>query len=79
MDGPTLKVEIPLFDDAALQRSIQHPELKEMVQCHKAQGRRHIALQRELLNILQHSHRELLAEKQKDHERLENEKREKVI
>ncbi|KAJ9310388.1 hypothetical protein DTO217A2_167 [Paecilomyces variotii] len=73
------KVEVPIFDDAALQRSIQDPQLKGLVESHRAQARRHIAFQRELLNALSDSREKAMAERRSEHEREVNEKREKNI
>lgn len=77
-EDDTIKVEVPIFDDAALQRSTQDPQLREMVESHRAQARRHIAFQRELLKTLSESHEKYVADKTSEHEREVDEKREKV-
>ncbi|GAD92351.1 hypothetical protein ANI_1_3258024 [Paecilomyces variotii No. 5] len=75
----TIKVEVPIFDDAALQRSTQDPLLRSMVESHRAQACRHISFQRELLRTLSESHEKYVAERRNEHEREVNEKREKNI
>lgn len=74
----TLKVEVPVFDDAASRRSLDNPELREMHESHKLQRGRHIALENDVLRTLRNKHRAAVTEKQLDNERVENEKREKV-
>ncbi|KAL1988659.1 hypothetical protein VTN96DRAFT_8359 [Rasamsonia emersonii] len=71
-----LKVEVPLFDEAALQRSLDNPELKEMYESHKMERLRFIALQNETLDSLRQKHSAAIAEKKLDNERMEKAKSE---
>lgn len=73
-----LKVEVPLFDEAALQRSLENPELKELYESHKMERLRFIALQNETLDSLRQKHGVAIAEKKSDNERMEKAKSEQV-
>ncbi|KAL1968117.1 hypothetical protein VTN77DRAFT_2248 [Rasamsonia byssochlamydoides] len=71
-----LKVEVPLFDEAALQRSLDNPDLKEMYESHKMERLRLIAFQNEILDSLKQKHSVAIAEKKLDNERMETARRE---
>ncbi|KAL2219242.1 hypothetical protein M432DRAFT_340225 [Thermoascus aurantiacus ATCC 26904] len=75
----TVRVEVPIFDEAASQRSLESPELREMYESHKRERSRHIVLENDVLNALRSRHRAAVTEKQLDNERVENEKREKNL
>jgi hypothetical protein len=72
------KLEIPIFDKEAVQRSLDDPELKELLERHRMERNRHVAFQEAALSILRQRHQTAISERQSDHERLEEEKREKV-
>jgi len=74
----TLKVEVPVFDDVALQRSLDNPELKEMYETHKMESLRLVALQNEILESLKGKYLTAIAEKKLDNERSEKTKRGQV-
>jgi hypothetical protein len=74
----TPRVETPVFDEAALQRSLESPDLKELYEAHKIQRSRLIALQNEILESLKEKHRVAVVEKKLDNERMEKAKRGKV-
>lgn len=73
-----LKVEIPVCDDAALQRSVNDPELAEMFEVHKAQRNRYLEFQTASLDELRRKQQTAVAEMLSRHKRLEDEKREMV-
>lgn len=72
------KLEIPLFDKEAVQRSLKDPELTEMLERHRLERDKHVAFQEAALSILRQRHQAAVSEKQSDNERLEDAKREKV-
>lgn len=74
----TLKVEVPVYDDVALQRSLDNPELKEMYETHKMESLRLVALQNEILESLKGKYLTAIAEKKLDNERSEKTKRGQV-
>lgn len=72
------KLEIPIFDKEALQRSLDDPDLSEMLERHRMERNRHLVFHDAALSILRHRHQTAVSERQAKHERLEDEKREKV-
>lgn len=72
------RLEIPIFDKEALQRSLDDPELNEMLERHRMERNRHLAFQDAALGILRRRHQTAVSERQSEHQRLEDEKREKV-
>lgn len=72
------KLEIPLFDKASLQRSLDDPELAEMLERHRMERNRHMAFQDAALSIVRQRHQNAISERYSENERLEEEKREKV-
>ncbi|KAJ5153161.1 uncharacterized protein N7482_009639 [Penicillium canariense] len=73
------KLEIPIFDKEALQRSLDDPELAEMLARHRMERNRHLAFQDVALSTLRRRHQTALSERQSDNERQQGEKREKNI
>ncbi|KAJ5886648.1 uncharacterized protein N7473_009322 [Penicillium subrubescens] len=71
------KLEIPIFDKEAVQRSLDDPELTELLERHRMERNRHVAFQEAALSILRQRHQTAISERQADNERLEEEKREK--
>lgn len=72
------KLEIPIFDKEALQRSLDDPELSEMLERHRMERNRHLAFQDAALSNLRRRHQTVVSERQSEHQRLEEEKREQV-
>lgn len=72
------KLEIPIFDNEAIQRSVDDPELNEMLDRHRMERDRHIAFQEAALSILRRRHQTAVSERQSENKRLEQEKEEKV-
>ncbi|OQE29508.1 hypothetical protein PENSTE_c002G01744 [Penicillium steckii] len=70
------KLEIPLFDKESLQRSLDDPELGEMLERHRMERNRHMAFQDAALGIVRQRHQNAITERYSDNERLEEEKRE---
>lgn len=75
---PQPPLEIPIFDKEALQRSLDDPELMEMLAQHRVERNRHLLFQDATLNILRHHHQTIVSERRLEHERQEEEKRDKV-
>ncbi|KAJ5594354.1 uncharacterized protein N7459_000562 [Penicillium hispanicum] len=71
------KLEIPIFDKEALQRSLDDPELSMMLEQHSLERDRHMAFQDASLSILRRRHQTAISEKQSGNQRLEEEKSEK--
>lgn len=76
--GSLPKMEIPIFDKETLQRSLDDPELSEMLERHRMERNRHLAFQDAALGVLRRRHQTAISERQSDHQRQEDEKREKV-
>jgi hypothetical protein len=72
------RLEIPIFDKEAMQRSVDDPELSEMLERHRMERNRHIAFQNAALSILRRRHQTAVSERQAENKRLEEEKEEKV-
>lgn len=75
---PQPQLEVPIFDKEALQRSLDDPELVEMLAQHRVERNRHLLFQDAALNILRHRHQTVISERRSDNERQEDEKRDKV-
>ncbi|KAJ5738463.1 hypothetical protein N7493_001618 [Penicillium malachiteum] len=71
------KVEIPTFGPEALKRSLEDPDLQEMLNGHKMEKNRHMGFQEAALNILRDGHQTAVSEAQSKNRQLEDEKREK--
>lgn len=72
------RLEIPIFDKEAMQRSVDDPELSEMLERRRMERNRHIAFQNAALSILRRRHQTAVSERQAEHKRLEEEKEEEV-
>lgn len=72
------KLEVPIFDKEALQRSLDDPQLNEMLERHQMERSRHLAFQETALSILQRRHQTAVTDRQFLNAREEDEKREKV-
>lgn len=72
------KLEVPLFDKESLQRSLDDPELGEMLERHRLEKNRHMAFQDAALSIARQRHQTAISERYSENERLEEEKRVKV-
>lgn len=74
----TLQVEVPVFDEAAMNRTMEDAQLKELFERHKAERSRFVQLQNELLDSLKAAHLAVVAEKRLSNEKAEKAKREWV-
>lgn len=72
------KLEIPIFDKDAVQRSLDDKELSELLERHRMERNKYVAFQEAALSILRQRHQTAISERQSDNERLEDEKRKKV-
>lgn len=72
------RLEIPIFDKEAVQRSLDDPKLTELLERHRMERNRHVAFQEAALSILRQRHQTAVFGQHSDNERLEDEKREKV-
>ncbi|KAJ5162227.1 hypothetical protein N7492_007619 [Penicillium capsulatum] len=79
VNEPQSQVEIPIFDKESLQRSLDDPELGEMLGRHLMERNRHLLFQEATLNHLRRRHQIAITERRSDHERQEEEKRDKNI
>jgi hypothetical protein len=73
-----LKVEVPVHDEAALQRSLGSLELRRMRELHEAEISRHIALQNQLMLSLREQRHDIVANRRLANEHSEKEKCEQV-
>lgn len=72
------KLEVPLFDKESLQRSLDDPELSEMLERHRMERNRHMEFQDAALSIVRQRQMAAISERQSDNEVQEKEKLEKV-
>lgn len=76
--GSVMKLEIPVFDNESLQRSLVNPELVRMREAHRLERNRHVAFQDAVMNQLRCHQQAAVASQLSDNKRTEDEKREKV-
>jgi hypothetical protein len=74
----TLQVEVPVFDEAAMNRTMEDAQLKELFERHKGERSRFVQLQNELLDSLKAAHLAVVAEKRLNNNKAEKAKREWV-
>ncbi|OKL63283.1 hypothetical protein UA08_01867 [Talaromyces atroroseus] len=74
--GVTLQVEVPVFDEAALQRSMDDAQLKSLFERHREERSRFVRLQNELLDSLKEAHLVVIAERKRQNAIAEKEKQE---
>lgn len=74
----TVATEVPVYDDAAMQRSLNNPELIRLLEKHKAERDRLIALREDLLELSKTRHREVISERKIRNERIERQREEQV-
>ncbi|PCG97123.1 Hypothetical protein PENO1_064830 [Penicillium occitanis (nom. inval.)] len=72
----TLQVEVPVFDEAAMNRTMEDAQLKELYERHKAERSRFVQLQNELLDSLKAAHLAVVAERRLNNEKAEKAKKE---
>lgn len=75
----TVKLEIPVYDNDALQRSADNAELRHMQESHKLERNRHLAFQETECSKLRDQQQTSIAETLAENQRVEDEKREKVL
>lgn len=73
-----VKLEIPVYDNDALQRSADNPELGHMQESHRLERNRHLAFQETEFSRLRNRQQVAITETLADNQRVEHEKREKV-
>lgn len=71
--------EAPVYDDAAMQRSLHNPELIKLLEKHKAERDRLVALRENLMELSKTRHREIISERKIQNERIERQREEQVI
>ncbi|KAJ0425979.1 hypothetical protein BJY00DRAFT_122539 [Aspergillus carlsbadensis] len=74
-----LKLEVPVFDNEALLRSLANPELKQMRQTHTMERNRHVAFQNNLVGELRRLQQTKVEQKLAHNRHIEDEKRGKNI
>lgn len=74
----TLQVEVPVFDEAAVNRTMEDAQLKELFERHKAERSRFVQLRNELLDSLKEAHLAVVAERRLNNEKAEKAKKEWV-
>ena len=74
----TVATEVPVYDDAAMQRSLNNPELIRLLEKHKAERDRLIALREDLLELSKTRHRKVISERKIRNERIERQREEQV-
>lgn len=75
---PLPRLEIPVYSEESLQRSLDDPELGQMNERHRLEKDRYLAFQDAAFGILRRRHQTAVSERQSENERREEEKREKV-
>jgi hypothetical protein len=78
VENEPTKLEVPFYDNDALQRSADIPELNRMRESQKQERNRHLAFQATALNRLRRRQQASVPDVLADNKRLEDEKREKV-
>lgn len=73
-----VKVDIPVFDAEAMRRSLNDPELAELLESHKAERNRHSAFQASSLVQLRRKQQAALDEMLSQNKKLQDDKRERV-
>ncbi|KAL3432863.1 hypothetical protein BDV09DRAFT_122459 [Aspergillus tetrazonus] len=74
-----LKLEVPVFDNEALLRSLANSELKQLRESQTSERNLHVSFQTNLINELRRSQQPKVEEKLAQNRQLENEKREKNV
>ncbi|CBF76670.1 hypothetical protein AN4834.2 [Aspergillus nidulans FGSC A4] len=74
-----LKLEVPVFDNEALLRSLANSELKQLRESQTSERNLHVSFQTNLINGLRRSQQPKVEEKLAQNRQLENEKREKNV
>ena len=77
-EGSVLRLEIPVFDQESLQRSLVNPELIKMRETHWLERNRHVAFQDALMSRVRFQQQAMVADQLADNKRLEDEMREQV-
>ncbi|KAL4764476.1 uncharacterized protein BDW70DRAFT_110900 [Aspergillus foveolatus] len=74
-----LKLEVPVFDNEALLRSLANSELKQLRESQTSERNLHVSFQTNLISELRRSQQPKVEEKLAQNRQLENEKREKNV
>lgn len=77
-ENKALKLEIPVFDNESLQRSLDSEELQQMRESHEAERNRHLAYQDVFMRELRQKQQTAVADTLTENKKLEEQKREKV-
>ncbi|KAL3470958.1 hypothetical protein BJX99DRAFT_250801 [Aspergillus californicus] len=78
-DEEVMRLEVPVYDNEALLRSLGNTELKGMREAQTMEKNRHISFQNNLIGQLRRLHQPKLDQKLAQNQRLEDERREKNI
>jgi hypothetical protein len=78
VENEPTKLEVPFYDNDALQRSADAPEMNRMRESQKQERNRHLAFQATALNRLRRRQQASVPDVLAENKRLEDEKREKV-
>ncbi|KAH8426568.1 uncharacterized protein LDX57_004305 [Aspergillus melleus] len=76
-ENKVLKLEIPVFDNESLQRSLDSEELQQMRDAHQMEMNRHLAFQDMFMRQLRQKQQTTVADSLSANKKLEEEKREK--
>lgn len=77
-ENKVLKLEIPVFDNVSLQRSLDSEELQQMREAHRMERNRHLAFQDVFMRGLRQKQQATVADTLAENKKLEEQKREKV-
>lgn len=78
-ESQVLKLEIPVFDNESLRRSLENADLRQMRESQKMERNRHIAFQDACMSQLRRDHQNIVADRLTANKLSEEEKREKNI
>lgn len=77
-ESPVLRLEIPVFDNESVRRSLENADLRQMRESQKMEKNRHMTFQNAFMSELRRNHQTIVADRLAANKRSEEEKREKV-
>ncbi|EIT77919.1 hypothetical protein Ao3042_05821 [Aspergillus oryzae 3.042] len=78
-ESPVLRLEIPVFDNESVRRSLENADLRQMRESQKMEKNRHMTFQDAFMSELRRNHQTIVADRLAANKRSEEEKREKNI
>ncbi|KAE8315579.1 hypothetical protein BDV41DRAFT_177963 [Aspergillus transmontanensis] len=78
-ESPVLRLEIPVFDNESVRRSLENADLRQMRESQKMEKNRHMTFQDAFMSELRRNHQTIVADRLASNKRSEEEKREKNI